>query len=89
MTKREEIEEGLKAFLQGVAHNGYYDGLEVRLLEELDSEGCVIKVAGKLPDRKWFNDFGGESGEKGYQTCYEDVMNAGGGFFESLIDSRA
>ena len=49
MTKREEIEEGLKAFLQGVAHNGYYDGLEVRLREELDSQGCVLQVEGELP----------------------------------------
>jgi len=49
MATREEIREGIKKFLQGTAHNGYYDGLELRLIEELASQGVVIKVDRELP----------------------------------------
>ena len=49
MSKQEEIREGMKMFLQGVAHNGYYEGLELRQLEELHSQGVVIKVERELP----------------------------------------
>ena len=43
MATREEIREWAKKFLQGVAHNGYYEGLERRMLKELDEQSVVIK----------------------------------------------
>lgn len=48
MATREEIMEWAKHFLEGTAHNGYYDGLEVTMLEELSELGAVIKV-----EREW------------------------------------
>ena len=54
MNKQEEIREWAKKFLQGVAHNGYYEDLEVRMLEELGELGVVIKVDGELPDTSTF-----------------------------------
>ena len=45
-TKQGEIREWAKKFLQGTAHNGFYDGLELTMLEELSQKGVVLKVEG-------------------------------------------
>lgn len=57
MTKQEEIKEWAKKFLQGTAHNGYYDGLEVTMLEELSEQGAVIKVERELPKNPYPLDY--------------------------------
>ena len=44
MSKREKIKKWAESFLQRVAHNGYYDGLEITMLEELSELGAVMKV---------------------------------------------
>jgi len=44
MTKQKEIREWAKGFLESTAHNGFYDGLEIRMLEELHAQGIVIKL---------------------------------------------
>lgn len=49
-TKQEDLREWAEGFLRGTAHNGYYDGLEITMLEELSDLGVVIKVEGELPN---------------------------------------
>ncbi len=86
---REGIREGIAKILsedlvitigESVDEGEYVSALQMARLKEADvvlaylhSQGVVIKVERELPERTWYNDWGGESGKAGYKLCQDDM----------------
>ncbi len=80
--KQEEIRVWAKKFLEGTAHNGTYDGLEITMLEELQDLGVVIKVErGGLPKLQSRSEWH----RKSYEAGQEDMLTIGFVFTKPLI----
>ena len=80
MTKQEEIREGWLAEIKYIMKVGsdktkiaeaecYTD----EILRFQSDRGVVIKVDRELPERTWYKDWGGESGEASYKLALEDM----------------
>jgi len=76
MTKQEEIFYILQDVRLG-------ELTEYEATVKLKELGVVIKVDRELPQRTWYDDWGGDSGKAGYELALEDM--AGYEVVEPLI----
>lgn len=95
--KQQEIREGIARHYYNDTNYGHlswvkcpsedkemYYGFADEEIRQLHAQGVVRKVKRELPERVWYNDWGGESGKAGYDLCKEDM--AGCAATEPLIE---